>query len=578
MSEADIPTPDLDGIEQGKRLVRARGLGGLSLGERLANQFYRLTWRTPLHKFRLKGRYPLKLLVAPVDPLPGNPLRGESLAKGRIARWAHSCAVEDSSFGDESPSALFRDYVQSFGWLRDLATLDDPKAASAIAENLMRQWLARYGESVSEKAWAPELWGMRILNWALNARMILSTSDLVYRSSVLNAIARGARHLDRAADRAHLGMPRVVAWSGVVAAGLLMPGGEPRRIVGEAGLERALASALLPDGGSACRSPQNLLDIIATLSMLEAVYEARKIPFPAFIDDAVERGVPALLAVVLGDGGLGNWQGSAAISARDVSAVVKASRVRARPLRQARDWGYQRITAGNSIVVVDAAPPPVSRVATTGCASTLAIEVSDGADRLIVNCGGARAAGLVIPASLAVGLRTTAAHSTLTLADSNSTAVHSDGLLGKGVEQIEVDRQETDQFSKIVASHDGYEKRIGLVHRRSLAVSIDGREIRCDDVLLPGNARRKPQQSSFCVRFHLGAAVEATPTADGQGALLRIDEGPLWQFKATGGAVTIDDSLWVDGDGALYNTQQIVVSGEAPPGGASISWVLRRAG
>jgi uncharacterized heparinase superfamily protein len=60
--------------------------------------------------------------------------------------------------------------------------------------------------------------------------------------------------------------------------------------------------------------------------------------------------------------------------------------------------------------------------------------------------------------------------------------------------------------------------------------------------------------------------------------LLRIDEGPLWQFKATGGAVTIDDSLWVDGDGALYNTQQIVVSGEAPPGGASISWVLRRAG
>jgi uncharacterized heparinase superfamily protein len=578
MSETDGPINNEDGIDEGKRLVRARGLGGLSLGERLSNQFYRLTWRTPLHALRLRGRYPLKLLVAPHDPIAGSVERGQSIMGGQCARFGHSTAADNCDFGETSPSEAFQTYLQSFAWLRDLAALNDRAATTSVAEHLTRSWLARYAEKVSDTAWRADIWGQRILNWAAHAPLILGSSDLVYRSSVLNAMARGARHLDRVADRAPIGVARVTSWAGVIAAGLLMPGGEPRRIVGESGLERAINAAFLPDGGSACRSPQNLMAMISVLSMLESVYDARKMAFPAFIDDCVSRGVPALLAVVMGDGGLSSWQGGAGIGGQDVDGVIAASAIRARPLRQARDWGYQRITAGATTLVIDAAPPPVSRITTSGCASTLAIEVSDGRDRLIVNCGGARLAGQHIPASLAVGLRTTAAHSTLTLADTNSTAVHSDGQLGKGVEQIELDRQETGDFSRIDASHDGYEKRIGLIHKRSIAISADGREIRCDDILIPGNARRKPEQSNFAIRFHLGAAVEASTTADGFGALLRIDEGPLWQFKATGGVVTIDDSLWVDGEGALYNTQQLVVSGEAPPGGASISWVLRRAG
>jgi uncharacterized heparinase superfamily protein len=575
---ADATVDGEDGIEQGKRLVRARGQGGLSLGERLVNQFYRLTWRTPLHTLRLKGRYPLKLLVAPLDPIAGNVERGEAILAGHIAGLSHSIAVAECDFGAESPSAAFRDYLQSFAWLRDLSALNNRSLGAPVTEYLTRQWLTLHGEKVTEAGWRPDVLGRRILNWAAHAPLILSSSDLVYRSSVLNAMARGARHLDRAADRVPMGVARVSAWAGVVAAGLLMPGGEPRRIVGESGLERAISTGFLADGGSACRAPINLFDMISVLTMLGSVYDARKMARPAFLSDCLESAIPALLSVVMGDGGLGSWQGGSAIGANEVNALVAASGVRARPLRQARDWGYQRLVSGNTILVLDAAPPPLSRVAIAGCASTLAFEMSDGRDRLIVNCGGSRFAGRSIPPSLAVGLRTTAAHSTLTLGDSNSTAVHSDGQLGKGVEEIEVDREETNLLSRIVASHDGYEKRLGLIHRRSIGLSSDGREIRCDDVLMPGNSRRKPTQSAFQIRLHLGPAVEASTTADGLGALLRIDEGPLWQFKATGGAVTIDESLWVDGEGRLYNTQQIVVSGEAPAGGASISWVLRRAG
>src|SRR5690606_1870495 len=114
------------------------------------------------------------------------------------------------------------------------------------------------------------------------------------------------------------------------------------------------------------------------------------------------------------------------------------------------------------------------------------IELSDGPIRLIVNCGGAALAGAALPANLTQGLRTTAAHSTLVLDDSNSTAILPDGSLGKGVSEVELERQETEQGGRLEIVHDGYARRLGFVHRRILMLSNEGRELCGEDVLLPG--------------------------------------------------------------------------------------------
>ena len=47
-----------------------------------------------------------------------------------------------------------------------------------------------------DDAWAPDLWGQRILFWTAYAPYILSSRDAGYRSALLNTLARGARHLD----------------------------------------------------------------------------------------------------------------------------------------------------------------------------------------------------------------------------------------------------------------------------------------------------------------------------------------------------------------------------------------------
>jgi uncharacterized heparinase superfamily protein len=203
--------------------------------------------------------------------------------------------------------------------------------------------------------------------------------------------------------------------------------------------------------------------------------------------------------------------------------------------------------------------------------------MADGPHRLIVNCGGDRP-WHALPASIAEALRTTAAHSTLVLADSNSTAIHADHSLGRGVTEVELDRQEQEQASRIEATHDGYVRRFGLSHCRKLALASDGRELVGEDILLPAGGKRGAQTVGLAVRFHLAPGVEANATADGLGALLRIDGGPLWQFRCRGGTLGIEESIWIDGKGRPLSTSQLVVSGETPGGGTSVSWVLKRAG
>jgi uncharacterized heparinase superfamily protein len=97
-------------------------------------------------------------------------------------------------------------------------------------------------------------------------------------------------------------------------------------------------------------------------------------------------------------------------------------------------------------------------------------------------------------------------------------------------------------------------------------------------VLLPSGSRKSGQSIGFAARFHLAPGVEATPTADGLGALLRIEGGPLWQFRCRGGALGIEESIWIDSRGRPVSTNQLVVTGETPAGGTSISWAFKRAG
>jgi uncharacterized heparinase superfamily protein len=535
----------------------------------------RLARGSLLSRFTRSGRQPLKLTAVPRDHVQGDRQRGDSLLAGRLVVGSETLTLADLDFADVGAAGALAEAVQGFSWLRDLAAAASREKGARLAEALVGRWLLAHGTRVDD-AWAPHLWGERILFWTAYAPYILSSADSGYRSALLNTLARGGRHLDANADKAAAGIDRVTAWCGVIAVGLLVQGGLSRVARGEAGLARALSAAQFDDGGLVSRSPFEQVQLVDRLGLLRSCYFAAKQTIPDSVEGAAAAALSALHGVMLGDAALSSWQGCGPAEASRLAALIEGCGLRARPLRQARGWGYQRLSALGTIVVLDAAPPPPQKISAQGSASTLAFEMSDGSQRLIVNCGGPGPVPTALSDDLVQGLRTTAAHSTLVLADTNSTNIQPDGSLGKGVEDVTIERHEDNDASRLEASHDGYARTFGLIHKRSLMLGNDGKELRGADQLTPRGRKKIRESAAYAVRFHLAPGVEATITADGMGAILRSKGAPPWNFRCRGGSLAAEESLWIDGRGQPQRTNQLVIVGEVSALGGEIGWQLRR--
>jgi uncharacterized heparinase superfamily protein len=525
---------------------------------------------------RLKrSKQVLKLVAVPRDHVHGERSRGDALLGGRFSVGSGTISLKDLDFARVGTAGPLAEQLQGFSWLRDLAAAASREKGARLAEAVVGRWLLAHGTKADE-AWAAHLWGERMLFWTAYAPYILSSSDSGYRSALLNTMARGARHLDGNADRAAVGIERITAWCGVVAAGLLLQGGVPRVARGEAGLARALSSAQFDDGGLVSRSPYAQVQLVDRVGLLRACYQAAKQTVPEGIEAAAQASLAALHGIMMGDGALSSWQGCGPGEAARLTALIEGCGMRARPLRQARGWGYQRMSALGTVLVIDAAPPPAQNWAQGGSASTLAFELSDGGQRLVVNCGGPGPVPTELPPDLVQGLRTTAAHSTLVLADTNSTNILDSGALGKGVEDVTIERSEDNDASRLEASHDGYVRGFGLIHKRSQMLGNDGKELRGADQLIPKGRKKIRESAPYAVRFHLAPGVEATITADGMGAILRSKGAPPWNFRCRGGNLAIEESLWIDGRGRPQDTTQLVVVGEVSALGGEIGWQFRR--
>nr|WP_298931916.1 heparinase II/III family protein [uncultured Erythrobacter sp.] len=561
-----------------------------SAGETLIRMAYRMG--VPGHALAAPFRRaaPVRVLATVEAPAIGNRAAGTALRAGHFLIDGVKLPISQVDFaGGARPAPRVERTLHSFSWLADLAASAPREDCVSVAERITTAWLDGNSDKAKGTAWEVENAGLRLLAWLVHAPIVLGTKGGDLRPKLLAAIQETAQWLDRKAVRAGAGLGQIAGLAGVTAAGLLLPEGKPRRLYGEAALIKALGELVGEDGGVLARCPEAQMDAIAVLTNLLACYEAAEVDAPEALIVMRELLVPPLLVLRHGDGGLGSWQGQGSIAADRVASLLAATGIRTRPLKEVEHWGFHRLRGGKTVVQFDAGPPPRARHGRMGCASTLAFEMSDGAARIIVNCGGAALSGGQVPARIGQGLRATAAHSTLVLDNANSTAVLLHGKLGKGAETVEVERKDIKsrggEAARVEASHDGYGVRFGLTHKRVLSLRGDGSELAGEDILLPVSRKGKRGKIAFGIRFHLGRGVEAHMSEDGRGASLLTPDGKLWQFRLRGDAagaadvaLKCEDSLWVDGEGRPHPTEQLVIEGLTSRGGGQFSWLLKKMG
>ncbi len=536
-----------------------------------------------LYRLRLNGRHPLRLLGSPDPVRLGDPLRGAGWLEGNPGRGApgevRRIDLDDPWRVGDAPAPATIDALQRFDWLLDIAALPEAPRARPLVERWTKAWLARYGRWGGIRVWRPDWTAARLKAWFTCAPLILSSADLVYRSAVIDSMARQARHLHQQLDRIlATATPRPEQAGVVVAlamAGLLLPYGDAWRRAGLEALDELLAAALDTDAAPVTRRAGDAIALLGELALLANTFGERGEEVPRRLLRTLQ-GLAAFVRLLRHeDGRLAHFQGAGNERTGEIERVLRAARASPRPVGRAVRGGYHRLKARRSLLIVDLGPPPAVGER-TGHAAPLAFEFADGAQRIVVNLGPLQAAGPTLG-------RTSAAHSTLVVGDRNVCEVREDGL-GPGLDQLTAFAGEGEDGWVVGGRHAGYRRRFGLVHERRLLLTRDGTRLEGEDALLAAG-RGAPHGhgggDAFAIRFHLHPEIEAVATQGGESVLLKTAAGRLWRFRLDGLEGALDLALRIEGSlhdeaGELRPTRQLVVEGRIDTPPMRCRWALER--
>jgi uncharacterized heparinase superfamily protein len=508
------------------------------------------------------GRVPDAPALPVRDPWPGDPGRGARLLRGELELAGGVRPLRPGGWGGASGSLLLDAAAHGFTWLRDLRALGTD-AARLRARALVADWVnAPPSEPIAHR---PDVVGARIAAWLGHYDFFAATADDAFRQRLMARLVSDARGLSAALPAEELDARALTALKGLIAAAVALPEHAGFLTRALRFLPQEIVRQVLPDGCHAERSPAAQLAALQDLTEIRALLQASQTQPPTALTGAIERMAPALRVMRHGDGGLALFNGSREEPTGLIDmALTQAGRTSRGP-SALPDGGFQRLQAGRSVLIVDCGAPPPPGVDRYAHAGTLSMELSIGRDRMIVNCGAIPAGG----PEWRDATRATAAHSTLVIADVNSSELKPDGL-GRRPVLVEAQRQEANGAHWLEASHDGWKKLFGAVHRRRLYVAESGEDIRGEDVV------EAPTPQPFTLRFHLHPEVNANLQQDGEAVLLRLRSGGGWRLRADGARMTLEESVYLGGQ-EPRRTEQVVLTGFAD-GPQQVKWAISKVG
>ena len=515
----------------------------------------------------LGGRYGRGLVHAPQEVWLGDARRGSAVLKKEYVFAGHAETEPPNPWRHKGAPEAWQTALHGFDWLRDLRAVGG-KAAREHGRAMIVDWLERE-DRWHPLSWRPDVIAERLTNWLMAAEYFYPVDEPLDAKPFLGSLIRQSRHLGRVIGLLDPGTDRLRVLCALVLTGVCMPA-QARSLPRWLDMLSAESVAQVgTDGVHVTRSPAMQLLILRRLVELNGVLRDAGIDMPQPVESAIARMAAALRLLRHGDGRLCLFNDSDEEENWLIDLVLSRADARGYPVdAPPEEAGFQRLSANRTIVLMDAGPPPPAGFDRHAHAGALSFEMSVGRQRMIVNCGAY--SGLREDWRLAQ--RATAAHSTVTIDDYNSADVLHGEMIGFRPGISLVDRHEADGNLWLDATIHDYGGIKGLSHQRRLYLTANGVNLRGEDCL---SGKR---QHRFIARFHLHPSVTASLAQNEESVLLRLRDGDGWRFRAEGGVVGLQESVYLGFRGRPRRTQQIVITGAKRSGTATLKWAFVRLG
>ena len=460
-----------------------------------------------------------------------------------------------------------KDYkkLHNFFWLFSL----DLKSSKKITQSIILNWIEN-NQNYNRKNWDIDILSKRIISWISNSTLTYEESGRNFKEKFNYIIKKQINHLINEIGRSELVNDKMIGCSAIILTGLSYKD-EKVLNYGLKLLKKISDVSFDNEGFPRSRSLRQLIFYLKYFVLIRELLKESQNEIPEYLDENI---------YYLGQAYNFIWQtnktsflfnGNHEIDHSDFDKYLQTQGYKFK--NQSNEiGGYSIIRNRNIVLAIDLGSSPEKKFSNNYQTGPLSFELTFLGKKMITNSGYFQN----YKHRLNNISRSTASHSTLTI-DNNSVCHFKrdkDGnpVIDKGFKTFNKKIIQEKNFLSVSGSHDGYQKKYGIIHEREIQVYPEiNRLIGIDKLIKKKNVK----SYNFEIRFHFMPETKVTKTQDGKAVLIEMNNSG-WKFTCSDHLIDIETGLYFGKKNSFTENLNLFVSGVTTNSDQTIKWEIEK--
>ena len=359
--------------------------------------------------------------------------------------------------------------LHSFLWLNKL----DRKNSKIITKDIIASWINIFF-NYDPNTWEMEITAKRIIAWSSNTDITLENSDKSYKEKFFLSLIKQSNFLLKNLKNLFCNSSKIICCAAIILSGMIFKDNDLNYKIGIKELEKIIKNYFDDNGFPKSRNPEEVFICIKYLILIREWHIEAQKPIPDFLNEIINKCGNCYALLSCSNKQFPLFNGATEINYKDYDIFLK-------------NLKYKFVYKGHEIAdlikikkkkfefFIDCGNPPPNTFSKYYQAGCLAFELISNRQKVICNSG----YGKYLSPKLASISRSTAAHSTLYINDTSSCIFQKNQSINKVYGNLLVHKHkvikknytEDKDFYSIAAAHNGYEKKFGYIHTRSIRIS-----------------------------------------------------------------------------------------------------------
>jgi len=456
--------------------------------------------------------------------------------------------------------------LNNFFWFFSL----DLKSSKKITQTVINNWINE-NHRYNKKSWDFDITSKRIISWLSNHQLTYEDCEEEFKKKFNQSVQKQSNHLLNEIKNLSEVENKIVGCAAIILTGLSYNEDSKYLTSGLTLLKKIIKSSIDNQGFPKSRNIKQLVLYLKYFILIREWFKESQNVIPEYIDETI---------YYLGQSYVFIWQNinqDLLFNGNYISNNSEFDQYLKRfgyvfKNENKEIAGYAILKNKKIILTMDIGESPKNNFSKFYQSGALSFEVFSNGKKLITNSGYFSN----YQNQLNKLSKSTALQSTLSIEDHSSCdykkSDNSNLIVNKGIHIIKKNLIFEDNYWKISASHDGYQKKFQTIHEREIEFYPEQMKFIGFDKLL---RKDNSEDIKFDIRFHLEPSSKVMKTQDNKSILIELkDEG--WKFSCENFDINIDNGLYLGIKNSYKENQNICVSGISKEKNQIIKWEITR--